>query len=153
MIIMNTSKQIRTVMIKKININRINKITSYSKKNKICKKTMNKDNNKSRIKINTILIKINICKKIMINIKIIIELITKQKRNNVIKTSLKKILQIIIVLYKNKVYNDSKEMIYCKIEIKNVKDLVVYTNITKKIEIYNNKEIKMKKKVLHQEKK
>ena len=140
-------------MIKKININRINKITSYCKKNKICKKTMNKDNNKSRIKINTILIKINICKKIMINIKIIIELITKQKRNNVIKTSLKKILQIIIVLHKNKVYKDSKEQIYCKTEIKNVKDLVVYTNITKKIEIYNKKGIKMKKKVLHQEKK
>ena len=140
-------------MIKKININRINKITSYSKKNKICKKTMNKDNNKSRIKINTILMKINICKKVMTNIKITIELITKQKRNNIIKTSLKKILQIIIVLYKNKVYNDSKEMIYCKIEIKNVKDLVVYTNITKIIEIYNKIEIKMKKKVLHQEKK
>ena len=104
--IINISKQIRTVMVKKLNINRINKITSYSKKNKICKKTMNKDNNKSRIKINTILIKINICKKIMINIKIIIELITKQKRNNVIKTSLKKTLQIIIVLHKNKIYKN-----------------------------------------------
>ena len=114
---------------------------------------MNKDNNKYRIKINTIWMKINICRKIMINIKIIIELITKQKKNNVIKTSLKKILQIIIVLHKNKVYKDSKEQTYCKTEIKNVKDLVVYTNITKKIEIYNNKEIKMKKKVLHQEKK
>ena len=93
---------------------------------------MNNDNNKSRIKINTIQMKINICKKVMTNIKITIELITKQKRNNIIKTSLKKILQIIIVLHKNKVYKDSKEQIYRKTEIKNVKDLVVYTNITKK---------------------
>ena len=144
MMIMNISKQIRIVMIKKLNINRISKI---------CKKTMNKDNNKSKININTIQIKINIYKKIMINIKIITEMTIKWKRNNRIKTSLKKILQIIIVLYKNKVYNDSKEMIYCKIEIKNVKDLVVYINITKKIEIHNKKEIKMKKKLLHQEKK
>ena len=153
MMIMNISKQIRTVMIKKLNINKINKITSYSKKNKICKKTMSKDNNKSKIKINTILMKMNIYKKIMTHIIIIIELITKQKRNNIIKTSLKKILQIIIVLHKNKVYNDSKEKIYCKTETKNVKDLVVYTNITKIIEIHNKKEIKMKKKLLHQEKK
>ena len=106
MMIMSMSKQTITVMIKKLNINKINKIIRYFKKKKICKKTMNKDNNKSKIKINTILMKMNIYKKIMTHIIIIIELITKQKRNNVIKTSLKKTLQIIIVLHKNKLYKD-----------------------------------------------